>query len=190
MQRAIRATIPVAALFFVGLATLAAPTTRAAAAGTVRRPPPAAQPPPANPAWTASRAPLPSGGHRAALFTVVCPAATSCVAAGNFWDSGGLEHGLLETRQGSTWTPSAAPRPAGSGSGLPLSLDGVACPSATACVAAGGYQDSAGTGHGLLVTGHASAWAAGRTPVPGNAATAPGAAYSALSEVACASAAS
>ena len=50
--------------------------------------------------WTATEAPLPenaSASPNAALNSVACPSASSCVADGTYEDSSGVEQGLLVT---------------------------------------------------------------------------------------------
>ena len=46
-----------------------------------------------------------------------------------------------------------------------IGLAGVACPSATACIASGTYRAAYGI-EGLLLTGHGSSWTATRAPAP------------------------
>jgi surface antigen len=130
--------------------------------------------------WTAVVAPQPAGALGGGLTHVVCPSATQCVAVGGYTDASGHAQGLLLTGYGSAWTLAKAPLPTGAGGDPGVSLGGVACPSASACVVAGRYRDSSAHGQGLLLTGYGSAWTATRAPVPSGAAANPGAGLDAV----------
>ena len=119
--------------------------------------------------------------------SVACPSASSCVAAGSYYDSSGNEQALLVTGSGTSWTAAEAPLPANAAADRSAVLDSVACPSASSCVAAGDYADSSGNGQGLLVTGSGTSWTAAEAPLPANAAADPDAG---LGSVACPSASS
>ena len=155
--------------------------------------------------WTAAEAPLPANAAadpaaglgsvacasasscRAGGFYVACASASSCVAAGFYTDSSGNRQGLLVTGSGTSWTAAEAPLPANAGPDPGVWLGSVACPSASSCVAAGGYTDSSGNGQGLLVTGSGTSWTAAEAPLPANAAADP---VAGLTSVACPSASS
>ena len=140
--------------------------------------------------WTAAEAPLPANAATdpdAALTSVACPSASSCVAAGAYTDSSGNAQGLLVTGSGTSWTAAEAPLPANAAADRAVFLGSVACPSASSCVAAGYYTDSSGNWQGLLVTGSGTSWTAAEAPSPANAAADPSAV---LGSVACASASS
>jgi hypothetical protein len=138
--------------------------------------------------WTATAAPLPAGaGPNSWLASVTCPSASACVATGNYTDSSGNNQALLVTGSGSSWTATTAPLPAGAGSGGGgAGLASVACPTASACVAIGGYTDASGDGQMLLETGSGSSWTATTAPLPAGAGS--GANGPALASVACATA--
>src|ERR1039457_2425755 len=159
MARAAHATT-VPALLLAGLATLAM-TTPGPLAGAI----PVRELPAGGtagllraPLWTAIRAPLPAGAGTSPdsyLYGMACPSASTCAAAGNYVDRAGTSQGLLLTGHGSSWTATKAPLPAAAGaSPSDVSLFGVVCPSAVACVAAGSYTDSAGNPEGLLMHEH------------------------------------
>jgi hypothetical protein len=134
------------------------------------------------------------------LTSVSCGSATNCVAAGfyNGYNEGsesvpGL--GLLEagTLEGSTWTwvPSSAPMatlsPRASDSPN-LSLNGLACGSASVCVAVGAYGDIEGGTDGVIETGSlgGSGWTWKDTTAPTSALTDPTSeGQVVLSDVAC-----
>jgi hypothetical protein len=105
--------------------------------------------------WTATEAPLPAGAgdELAGLYSVACPSASSCVAAGYYTDSSGNLQGLLLTGSGTSWTATEVPLPAGAAADPEAALYSVACPSASSCVAAGYYTDSSGNRQGVLISG-------------------------------------
>jgi hypothetical protein len=117
--------------------------------------------------WTAAQAPLPAGATDAALTAVACPAANWCVAVGEYDDSSGGTHLLIETGFGATWHPETAAMPA-SVSGGPYDLV-LACPNTTACVAAGDYTDAAGSDYGLIATMSGTTWKVTTAPLPAGA---------------------
>jgi hypothetical protein len=126
--------------------------------------------------WLAAEAPQHGGAAAGRLLGVACGSASSCAAVGA---SGSAA--MLVAKTGKTWKSVAVPLPASSAAGA--SLTSVACPSATACVAGGSYH-GAGQQQGLLLAGHGSTWTATTAPLPGNAASKPGAR---IMSVACAS---
>jgi hypothetical protein len=122
--------------------------------------------------WTATDAPLPTDASAypdGVLNSVACPSASSCVAVGHY-DSSSQQQGLLLTGSGTTWTATEAPTPADAGGSPSVFLDSVACSSASSCVAAGGYEDSAEADQGLLVTGSGTTWIPAEAPLPAGAA--------------------
>jgi hypothetical protein len=135
--------------------------------------------------WTATEPPLPAGAPAdvaVQLQSVACPSASACVAVGQYLNpASGFEPGLLLAGSGTSWTATEAPLPANAAASPSISLFSVACPSATSCVAAGGYTDSSGDRQGLLLTGSGTSWQATEEPLPSNAITA----GAGLSSVAC-----
>jgi hypothetical protein len=135
--------------------------------------------------WTATEAPLPPGAKLNGLDSVSCGSATSCVAAGEYYDSTGAYHGLLVAGSGTSWTATEAPLPADAGGAYPfVGLSSVTCRSATSCVAVGDYTDSSSNLQGLLIKGSGTSWTATEAPVPANATSNP---KPALNAVACSS---
>jgi hypothetical protein len=119
--------------------------------------------------WKAATAPVPAGAATqpdAFVSAVTCSSATACVAAGAYLDSSGNYQGLLLTRRGPSWTAAEAPLPADAGDSPGVNISAVACPSATACTAVGGYADSSGNYQGLLLTRRGSSWTAAEAPLP------------------------
>ena len=125
--------------------------------------------------WTAAEAPLPAdaGADPSPTFTsMTCPAASACVAVGNYFDSSGSPgsmQGLLLTGLGSSWTVAKAPLPAGAASNPDVQLTSVACGSISACVVTGSYTVSSSSEPGVLLTGTGSSWTIVSPPVPANA---------------------
>ena len=95
---------------------------------------------------------------------VSCPAAGSCAAIGTYQDVSGIEHGMLGTLAGGTWTAKTAPitglnpppiytaDPTQPPDTVPVTLASVACPANGSCVVAGYYEDPAKSLHGLIET--------------------------------------
>ncbi len=109
--------------------------------------------------WTAVTAPLPANARPSqetgptGAWSVTCPAAAQCTAAGGYVDSASHLQGLLLTLSGSTWTAAEAPLPANASASPAAQLFTVACPSAAHCAAAGVYTTSTGYVRGLALTG-------------------------------------
>jgi hypothetical protein len=142
--------------------------------------------------WTAIAAPPPADPADPSTFTGItydslsCPSTSSCAAAGSYLSpvSTGTWESTLLTRSGTSWVASDPPLPANActdeGSATcpeQGSLGAVTCPSASACVAVGNYQDGStnlfGNVGGLLLTGSGSSWTATAAAVPDDAAHEP-----------------
>jgi len=123
--------------------------------------------------WTAVTAPLPAGvtGAFASVWAVACPSATLCTAVGNNFVPAGNSEGLLLTQHRWSWTVATAPVPSGAATNPETFITGMACPSATACTAFGGFTDSSGNSQGLLLAMHGSSWTVTQAPLPAGAAT-------------------
>lgn len=122
--------------------------------------------------WTALQAPLPSDAAvdpKAHLDYSACFSASSCAVTGGYYDAAGVEHGVVLTGSGSSWTSVETPAPPSGGSGA--SIAAVTCVTASSCVAVGEYVDTAGTQEALLLTGFGSSWTAVQAPLPANAST-------------------
>ena len=119
--------------------------------------------------WIAAKVPLPAGAAATTtevpLSGVACPSAVVCVVTGRYINASGGSEGLLLTGLGSRWITAKAPLPAGAASSW-VGLNGLTCPSITACVVTGGaIARSSGVGQGLLLTGHRSSWSAVKAPL-------------------------
>ena len=116
------------------------------------------------------------------LKAVACPTANDCLAVGGSSSGGSTEPNfgaLAERWNGKHWKVQSSD-PAGSSGGW---LGDVACTSAAACTAVGGYMNAAGTGVTLATQWNGQTWAIQPTP------NLPGATDSRLLAAACTSAA-
>lgn len=116
--------------------------------------------------WKAVQAPVPAGAARnpfAVLSAVACGSAARCAAIGAYYLRSGQQQAMLLTGLGSSWTAVKAPVPAG---GRRVTVDAVACGSASFCVAGGSYVDSSGEMQGLLLTWSGRSWTAAKAPLP------------------------
>jgi hypothetical protein len=90
--------------------------------------------PSASAAWTVPSTPNVDGANLSTLSAVDCTSATDCVAVGHA-DTGGSRSTLAAHWNGTSWTITPTPNPAGS---TLSSLNGVSCPRAGVCFAVGG----------------------------------------------------
>ena len=140
--------------------------------------------------WAAGvEPPLPAnaGTNQGGAGSVSCASAGNCAAVGGYTDSSGHAQGLLLTETSGTWaTGVEASLPANADTDRGFSFQSVSCASAGNCAAVGGYKDSSGHDHGLLLTETSGTWATGvEASLPANARTSPDAG---LGSVSCASA--
>ncbi len=127
--------------------------------------------------WSAQAAPLPTNAAAtgSTLVAVSCASATYCVGAGSYPDTtvGNPSNGWLVVDSGGTWTGSTAPQPSNAGTDgdghQDSILSGVACPSATSCVATGHYADTNGNPQPLIDTWNGTGWTGIEGPVPSGA---------------------
>jgi hypothetical protein len=104
----------------------------------------------------------PAGQSVGSVNAISCPAVGSCKAFGEYSDTSGLEHGYIAKLAQGTWTaekaptsglkppPSPTPNPDDPTTDQPINSGGIACPTASSCVAVGYYEDTAGAFHGLI----------------------------------------
>jgi hypothetical protein len=85
-------------------------------------------------AWTLESTPTPRAAVAVSLFTISCPAATDCVAAGGYLNQSQVGVTLAESWNGASWTLQQMPTPKG---GASNELLGVSCGSAQSCAAVG-----------------------------------------------------
>jgi hypothetical protein len=91
--------------------------------------------------WVIQPTPSPSGtknpsGDESELTGVSCPSATTCIAAGDYYNRSGTQATLAERWNGATWTLQTTTNPSGAKLSI---LTEVSCSSARACTAVGDY---------------------------------------------------
>jgi hypothetical protein len=89
--------------------------------------------------WRVQATPNPAGAGHSQLNGVSCASATACIAVGYYYNGSDTWFPLAEQWNGKSWAIRATPRPARS---MDPELTGVSCTSATACTAAGVYENS------------------------------------------------
>jgi hypothetical protein len=124
--------------------------------------------------WAPLEGPTPSqsGGTFAELFSVSCPAASTCVAVGEFEDTSGYYWGDIVSLSGGSWSAYEASEPSNAGSDgddQEALMRFVSCPSVSWCVAAGSYEDTSAGNDVYLQTGAGSSWSLTQGPPPANA---------------------
>ncbi len=120
--------------------------------------------------WSDVDVPLPKGAAAnagAAIDAIACPTVTECVAAGSYDNSAGDQEGVLLAWSGKKWTATTAPLPRNAGANPWTSLNTVACPVSSRCVAGGEYENSASQPLGLLLTWSQGSWTAAEAPTAG-----------------------
>jgi hypothetical protein len=131
--------------------------------------------------WQIQPTPNPAGAQFTFLNAVACAPASGCIAAGAYINSSGAFHGLAERWDGASWAIQPTPSLPG---GVMSSLIGVACTSATGCLAVGFSGPSGGNNQSpatLAERWNGSTWRVQDTPNP------PGAAASELNAASCVS---
>jgi hypothetical protein len=118
----------------------------------------AAAPAGAATAWTIQAAPTPAGTITPALNDVTCLSATSCFAVGSDNNAvSQIQQTLAEHWNGKTWAVQATPDPSGT---LETYLNGVACPSASSCIAVGQEVNAASITVPVAEHWNGTSWAA------------------------------
>jgi DNA-binding beta-propeller fold protein YncE len=138
-------------------------------------------------AWQTVTAPKPSGASDVFLEGLDCRSATFCRAVGYSYN-GSINQPLLESWNGSQWTVSSLPLPAGATGGY---LHGISCASANSCWAHGRTQLTAAqqtegkTTTPFFERWNGSGWTIASVPAPPDATTVGIAGVSCSSETAC-----
>jgi len=91
--------------------------------------------------WVIQLTPDQPGALVSALDSVSCSSGTACTAAGAYGNSSGSAGTLAEHWNGRMWTIQATVNPSGA---RDSQLEGISCPTATACTAAGTDLNNAG----------------------------------------------
>jgi hypothetical protein len=114
--------------------------------------------------WAIQPTPNPSGSQDSNLYGVSCTSAKACTAAGYYYSRSDSDLTLAERWNGTKWAIQSTPNR--SGNGIPNGyLEGVSCPSTTACTAAGYYFNSSGQVT-LAERWNGTKWAIQSTPNP------------------------
>jgi hypothetical protein len=93
--------------------------------------------------WGLERTLYPDSARYVQFTGVSCASSSSCTAVGFLNNVTGFDVTLAERRNGTAWVIQPTPNPVGATNN---SLGAVSCPSKTACIAVGGFTNSAGTG--------------------------------------------
>jgi hypothetical protein len=130
--------------------------------------------------WAVQPTPNPAPGITAVFYGVSCRSATACTAVGWYINNtpGGAGT-LAEQWNGTRWAIQPTPNPTGAEQSV---LQGVSCPSATSCTAAGSYFTPSGPPQTLAERWNGTTWAVQPTPNP------TGASLTLLTGVSCSSA--
>jgi hypothetical protein len=131
--------------------------------------------------WSIQPTPNPGGAQFTFLNTVACASASACTAAGAYIDSSGAFQALAERWDGTSWAIQPTPHLA---SGAMNLLIGVACTSATGCLAVGYSIPNGGNNQSpatIAERWNGSTWRVQHTANP------PGAAASNLNAASCVS---
>ena len=97
------------------------------------------------------------------LFWVSCPTAHSCMAVGTYVKASGIGVSLAEQWNGTSWRILPTPNPSGTAVN---GLFGVACTSASSCMAVGASTTNAGTARALAERWNGTGWTILPTPNP------------------------
>lgn len=117
--------------------------------------------------WSITPTPNPPAGN--GLFgaaqgpAVSCPTASVCTAVGLHVRESGLGVTLAERRSGGTWTVQSTPNPPGAAASA---LNGVSCPTSSACTAVGQFSVKSGAQLTLTERWNGSNWRIQPTPNP------------------------
>jgi hypothetical protein len=111
--------------------------------------------------WSIESTPSP-GVYGPQLFAVSCPTSTSCTAVGSYQAVvSGPQQTLVEHWNGTAWSVQTSPNVSGSTFNL---LTGVACTSASSCIAVGYSEDGSGSEHMLAEGWNGTVWSIESTP--------------------------
>ena len=125
--------------------------------------------------WAAHSVPIPAGvfaPYDTAVNAIVCPSPVRCVITGSYTDVYKYPHATLITGAGAAWHATEAPLPTGAIAADPSDIGAIACPSASTCVASGGYVDRHGYIQSMLVSSSPSSSSATEVVMPAGTQTA------------------
>lgn len=118
--------------------------------------------------WRVASSPNPPKAVQSTLFGVACPAATACIATGEFFTEQNITNGsgsrnLGEQWDGTNWSLSAVRNPPGSGDDQ---LSGISCTAAQQCMAVGSTAMAGGPLLTLAQQWNGQRWSVLATPNP------------------------
>jgi hypothetical protein len=145
--------VPAAILLMAGLVATAGPVTAGARALS-----PLAH----GSGWAVTPSPNPRAGN-GAFNAVSCPTSSVCTAVGLHVRDSGLGVTLAERRSGGSWTVQSTPNPPGAAASA---LNGVSCPSGSACTAVGQLAVRSGAQLTLAERWNGRSWRIQPTPNP------------------------
>ncbi len=142
--------------------------------------------------WTDTEAPQPANsgtganqgfwfgsdscGFDAPCRAVSCPATASCIAVGQYTDSGGFSEPVVDTLSNGTWSSQEGALPANASTTSPDAyLFSVSCPSATSCVAVGSYDNTGGHQSAYVSTLANGTWTSAAAALPSDTTATPAA---------------
>jgi hypothetical protein len=112
--------------------------------------------------WQIEPTPNPAtNGSTPELRGVKCVSGTFCIAVGQYVNPAGVRQTLAERWNGTAWSIVPTPNPAGAKASQ---LNAVACTTTANCIAAGYYQNSAGTNLPLAERWNGTSWALQSVP--------------------------
>jgi hypothetical protein len=118
------------------------------------------------PEWALLSPAEPGEAAKGSMADAACVGEAECYAVGSYTDASGTVLPLAGERTGGSWSVLSAPAPAGAKSGV---LEGIACGSASDCVAAGSYVTSGGATMPLAERWNGTSWSIQSTPAPAGA---------------------
>jgi hypothetical protein len=114
--------------------------------------------------WSLQSMPAPSGAKASYPYAVSCVSATSCTAAGYYKNSSNIDVPFGEHWNGTEWSLQTMPTPSGSSK---TEVSAISCSSATACTAAGEYENSVSVEVPFAERWNGTAWSVQAMPEPG-----------------------
>jgi len=105
--------------------------------------------------WVTTQTSDLDGASDQRLNGVACTSASACTAVGDYTTSAGVVSTLAERWNGTAWTIKLPASPSGAQGS---ELNGVSCPSASACIAVGTYADSTGKILSLAERWNGTSW--------------------------------
>ncbi len=113
--------------------------------------------------WTEATLPTPQDSTQPALSGLACATSTTCVAVGTYLDDNQISWAFADTLTSGTWSSTKLPLLAGWQS---TQTGGVACPTATDCIAVGASSDPNGDVSSFASTWNGATWTSANVANP------------------------